>query len=308
MFVGYDIGYKGYKLYNLQTRTFFISRDVVFHENTFPFHNLPHNDQMPDLFPDLVLPKPLPDITSEPVLIPITTQNSPDTTTVQPPNEEPQPQSVVDNPPSLVIATPLRRSTRTPNPPSYLSQYQCHNVSQYPIQQYLSHAKLTEPYAAFINQISSFYEPQFYHQAVKHPEWQKAMQLELEALELNNTWSLVPLPKGKHTIGCKWVYKVKTNPDGSLDKHKARLVAKGYTQQAGIDFKDTFSPVAKLTTVRVHVALAAIKGWQLLQLDINNAFLNGDLLEEVYMDMPLGYKLKGEQLVCKLNKSIYGLR
>lgn len=118
------------------------------------------------------------------------------------------------------------------------------------------------------------------------------MQSELNALELNNTWTLVPLPQGKHTIGCRWVYKVKTNADGTLNKHKARLVVKGYTQQAGVDFRDTFSPVAKITTARVLLSITAVKGWNLLQLNINNAFLNGDLFEEVYIDPPPRYTHK----------------
>ena len=127
-------------------------------------------------------------------------------------------------------------------------------------------------------------------------------------MEVNNTWTLVPLPPGKHTIGRRWVYKVKYHPDGSLDKYKECLVAEGYTQQIGFDFVDTFSSIAKLPTIQVLLSLAAIHGWIFLQLDINNAFLNRELSEEIYMALLLGYKSKGENLVCCLNKSIYGLR
>lgn len=133
-------------------------------------------------------------------------------------------------------------------------------------------------------------------------------------MEDNHTWSVVPLPHGKHTVGCRWVYKTKYDSNGSVDRYKARLVAKGYTQQAGVDFFETFSPVAKLSTVKILLALAAINNWNLVQLDIHNAFLNGDLFEEVYMDLPLGYSPQNISnscsgpLVCKLHKSIYGLK
>lgn len=90
-----------------------------------------------------------------------------------------------------------------------------------------------------------------------NPKWQEAMQVELDALEQNHTWFVIPLPKGKHTFGCRWIYKIKYRSDGSLDRHKARLVAKGYTQQEGIDFVETFSLVAKLVTVKALLALAA---------------------------------------------------
>ena len=134
------------------------------------------------------------------------------------------------------------------------------------------------------------------------------MTEELKAIEDNNTWTVVSLPLRKHAIGCRWVYKIKYKSNGTMDRYKARLVAKGYTQQAGVDFLDTFSPVAKITTVRVLLSIAPIKNWHFLQLDVNNAFLNGDMFEEVYMELPIGYMKKEDNRVCKLNRSIYGLR
>ena len=134
------------------------------------------------------------------------------------------------------------------------------------------------------------------------------MQHELTALELNKTWELVTLPKNKRTIGCKWVFKVKYKADGTIERHKARLVAKGYTQQEGLDFFDTFSLVAKIISIRLLLAVAAVKQWHLHQLDVNNAFLHGDLHEEVYMELPIRLAVQGEQKVCCLLKSLYGLK
>ncbi|XP_050221871.1 uncharacterized mitochondrial protein AtMg00820-like [Mercurialis annua] len=105
------------------------------------------------------------------------------------------------------------------------------------------------------------------------------MQVELNSLKISNTWILTQLPANKKPIGCKWVYKIKYNFNGTVERYKARLVAKGYTQQEGLDFIDTFSPVAKMTTVRTLIALAAVQNWHLHQLDINNAFLHGHLHE-----------------------------
>ena len=132
------------------------------------------------------------------------------------------------------------------------------------------------------------------------------MKVEIAALQANHTWVMCKLPPGKVPIGCKWVYKIKLKADGSVERYKARLVAKGFTQTEGIDFYETFSPVVKFVTAKTLLALAAIHGWHLTQLDVNNAFLHGDLHEEVYMLPPPRFGSKGE--VCRLTKSLYGLK
>ncbi|CAI0405620.1 unnamed protein product [Linum tenue] len=136
-----------------------------------------------------------------------------------------------------------------------------------------------------------FAEPTTYQEAVKFEHWRRAMREEQDALEENHTWDVVPLPKNKRAIGNKWVYKDKYRPDGTLERHKARLVAKGFTQVYGIDFLDTYSPVAKINSVKALLAVAASKGWFLDQMDVSNAFLHGDLEEEVYMVLPPDYSL-----------------
>ena len=115
------------------------------------------------------------------------------------------------------------------------------------------------------------------------------MDVEIDALEGIKTWTVCTLPEDKTLIGCKWIFKVKFNADGSVERYKARLVAKGYTQQEGVDYHETFSPVVKHTTVKLLLALSTIHGFSLHQLDISNAFLNGDLDEEIYMKLPPGY-------------------
>lgn len=134
------------------------------------------------------------------------------------------------------------------------------------------------------------------------------MNCELSALANQNTWSLVPLPPGQRPIGSKWVFRIKYNSNGTVERYKARLVAKGFTQKEGLDYHETFAPVAKLTTVRCLLALAAIQNWPLFQMDVHNAFLHGDLDEEVYMTPPPGLCRQGEKLVCRLHKSLYGLK
>ncbi|KAI5328618.1 hypothetical protein L3X38_028015 [Prunus dulcis] len=152
-------------------------------------------------------------------------------------------------------------------------------------------------------------EPETFEEAVKDKAWQKAMENEIEMIEKNKTWELVDRPTDKPVISVKWIYKTKLNLDGTIQKNKARLVAKGYSQKLGIDFNETFAPVARLDTIRTLVALAAQKGWKLFQLDVKSAFLNEVLHEEVYVDQPPGFMIKNkEDRVYRLKKALYGLK
>ncbi|KAL6269518.1 hypothetical protein ACE6H2_026429 [Prunus campanulata] len=164
-------------------------------------------------------------------------------------------------------------------------------------------------YHTTIPVISAADEPSSYRMAAQSPAWVKAMQEELEALQMQGTWSLVPCPSQKNIVGSKWIYKIKRNADGSIARYKARLVAQGFSQQPGLDFSETFSPVVRHTTVRLILSLAAMNKWCLRQLDVKNAFLHGDLEEEVYMRQPPGFEdSKHPDFVCRLAKSLYGLK
>ncbi|CAL9012418.1 unnamed protein product [Prunus brigantina] len=152
-------------------------------------------------------------------------------------------------------------------------------------------------------------EPESFEEAQKHEVWVRAMKDEIRMIEKNQNSELVDLPKDKDVIGVKWIFKTKFNQDGSIQKHKARLVARSFTQNPGIDFFETFAPVARLETIRTLIALAAQKNWLIYQLDVKSAFLNGVLEEEVYVEQPQGFLVEGgEEKVYKLKKTLYGLK
>jgi len=152
-------------------------------------------------------------------------------------------------------------------------------------------------------------KPPCFEQVVGNPKWNNAMDEKMVALDVNAIWELVALPEDKKTIRCKWVSRVKHNVDGFVSKYKARLVAKGYAQTYGIDYEETYSPIAKMTTVRAITTMTAANGWSLHQMDVNNVFFHGDLHEEVYMEQPLGYVDQTHpNLVCRLKKALYDLK
>ncbi|KAL4353494.1 hypothetical protein GQ457_06G023630 [Hibiscus cannabinus] len=303
VFIGYASGVKGYKVYVLQTRSIVISRNVVFHEDVFPFHSTASLDTLIDHFPNLVLPHNICDRScessalEESTSVPLTVPVSPSESTfglndsISVPSEpvasaEPVPPAAsAEAGCSTNLAHAVRRSSRIIQKPSYLNRYYCNNTDSssclYPVEEHISPSQLSTDYHAFVANLASCYEPVFYHQAVKFPEWRLAMDEELQAMDTLQTWSVVSLPE-----------------------EKMPLIVEG------IDYIDTFSPVAKMTTFKLLLSLVAVHNWCLFQLDVNNAFLNGMLDEEVYMKLPLGYKtdISGSNLVCKLHKSIYGLK
>ena len=205
-----------------------------------------------------------------------------------PTNHWRQPEVQVDVEPSTHT---LRRSNRESRPPKRLYLIQEKSLDVLLIEE-------TDPFT--------------YREAmldIDSAKWQEAMKSELDSMHQNQVWDLVQLPEGIVLIGCKWVYKRKRGPDGKVETFKARLVAKGYTQRPGVDYDETFSPVAMLKSIRILLAIAAYHDYEICQMDVKTAFLNGFLDEEIYMNQPEGFvSSETSSMVCKLKKSIYGLK
>lgn len=320
VFLGYPHGYKGYRVLDLDTNTILISRNVIFHETCFPFSEHLNKNLNDEIFGQHVLPMPIPD-SPFPAFFDLGSHSAPDL------NSSYEPDSVTSsdaNPDSVHPAPiPCTRSKRQVKTPAYLDQYHCYllnktasadsvkHTTSYPIFAFLSYDNIASAHRDFLINITTVTAPKTFQEAILRVKL--SMKSEMTSLEDTGTWSICELPPGKHPVGCKWINTYKFNPDGTVERPKSRLVAKGYTQLEGLDYLDTFSPVAKLGSMRLLLALAAAKNWLTVQLDVSNAFLNGDLDEEIYMTIPQGYtELTGRSYppnsVCRLHKSLYGLK
>jgi hypothetical protein len=346
LFIGYPQGQKGWKVFNLETHEFIVSRDVIFYEHIFPYASpnermcevqneqrfnivSQQDDEEETMLQDHIIEierTPIHDATDEgaeessgeraEVQSEGVTQNIIEISSGE---EEVQSEGETQN---VLEETELPPRTRQPS--VRLKDHYCHaaNINPscktsnsisslgkvYPISNFNSFIYYSQKHLAYLAALTSNEEPTSYSQAMKHHEWREAMAKELKALEENETWELTTLPKGRKAVGCKWVYKIKYKANGEIEKYKARLVAKGFTQVEGEDYGETFAPVAKMTTIRCLLTVAVARGWELHQMDVSNAFLHGELDEEVYMNIPQGYKALKEGLVGRLKKSLYGLK
>lgn len=281
IFLGYSESQKGYRCYDWEGKRMRVSRNVIFFENMPYFKSsFSYPESSADSsIPLSVFPKDVPDIITYQRRAKLPPPVAQPSQTRDPGNVESSRTPYVSPSPPQQNFVP-RRSSRVSKQPDRFS---------------------------FLSTLDHLSIPSSYKQATETTEWSHAMQEELDALTKNNTWELVPKPENQPIVGCRWVYTVKLRPDGSLDRCKARLVAQGYKQKYGIDYGETFAPVAKMTTVRTLIAVSAVRNWDIYQMDVKNAFLNGDLSETVYMRPPPGYSIL-PNMVCKLRKALYGLK
>lgn len=354
VFLGYPYSQKGWRVYDLDRKEFFVSRDVVFNEAVFPFAiaSLPpetlstsqpthvsvspcidDDDDAPivhPIDPPLAEPNMMDRGSSSTIDVPLLVEQeshivepidsaptqlvSSDTTVV--PSAVPEVtlgRGQREKQKSVLLKPYVTYTTRCLDSPSHSSHSTLQSPpgpsgTPYPLANYISCTRFSERFQAFLAKLSVEEIPRSFAEAMSRPEFRDAMKMEIQALEDNCTWLLTDLPPNKKAIGTQWIYTIKYNSDGTIARYKARLVALGNRQEEGLDYDETFAPVIKMTTVRAFFKVAAARKWELHQMDVHNAFLHGDLDEEVYVRLPQGFSQSAPNKVCKLLKSLYGLK
>ncbi|GJZ58699.1 putative RNA-directed DNA polymerase [Tanacetum coccineum] len=297
--IGYSSVKKGYRLYSLDKHQFIFSRDVKFFENIFPFKDSEKiKDATENVFQDvnhinffdLEYPKiPNDDERVDPNLNSDKNKSQSDSSSsnegVTTLEENIFSEGDMDQNPNTVSQDNqnLRRSSRQSVFPKNYNDFIVDSKVKYGIEKYIGYSKLNSENYCFITQLNKHFEPKTFSEASKFPHWIDAMNQEMNALLRNGTWEIVDLPKDRKAIGSKWIYKIKYQSSGEIDRFKARLVAQGFGQKEGIDYEETFSPVVKMVTVRCLLNIVVSQSWPIFQLDVNNAFLYGDLDEDVYL-------------------------
>lgn len=298
--VGYDVFSQGYRLEELATGRIIISRNVQFNEENFPKDSEVDIVETQHQLQRVSLHEKDNDIeeneTNESVHESFDTEN-----------ENKDAYTDEDFCPETYAGE--KRTSRSESLEALAEQRRSKRMSMSPIRWWEA------SHFAHIADSVGEHLPTTYKEAVESrnaADWKNAIASELKSLVDNSTWEVVPLPEGRKAIGSKWVFKIKENADGSIEKYKARLVAKGFSQQYGIDYEETFSPVAKFESIRVLLSLAAKLNLKLEQMDVITAFLNGELDEDIYVEIPDGLGINEtipeQKLVLKLKKALYGLK
>lgn len=312
IFVGYPDESKCWKVYVPGERRIIRSRDVVFDErlpSSAPTSQSPQPSE--GEIPDIILPgTPQAPDPSHPSAPPAPLDDSQTRNEIDAPPDAPA-DSPADSPPASPpppAAPRLRRGSRTRTPHwKVLESAQMAEVDE-------ALARLAvepEHDGDFIYYVCLSDTPS-YSEAMRSPDapqWMTAMQEEINAIHGLGTFELVPLPPGRKAIGSKWVFRIKRNALGAITRYKARLVAQGFSQIPGIDFGETFAPVARIESLRILFAIAAVLDWEIGHMDVKAAFLNGELKEELFLKQPKGFVVEGKaEYVWKLLKSLYGLK
>lgn len=285
VFLGYGTNVKGYRLFDPERSRVVHSRDVIFNERERGRADFDESVHKPDRCVELLIPDE---------------EEMTDTA-----DAVPNP-----GPAEIPVSAAVPKCEPVPDIPAEAEQVlEPKDDSRRPVRNPKPVVRLTSDRLGEWTSVSEVREPLSVKQALESTEWRSAMQKEMDSLRSNDVWELVPLPEGRKAIGSKWVFKVKQKPDGSVERYKARLVAQGFAQRYGLDYDQTFSPVVRFESFRTILAISTKEELTIHQMDVNTAFLNGELEEEVYLKQPEAFEEEGKShLVCKLKRSLYGLK